>query len=218
MGMVAMVHAALGALNAVEEVLSVELPDAEVIHVMDEGLLRDLLQEGEMSSGLVARFCRLVTAAAESYPDAILTTCSSFTEFVDTAQALVSMPVLTTDGAMIEKVVQNWTRVAMMATAASAISAAEQQLAMAAMDSGKNIKIDTILVPEALEALKSGDRESHDQLIVNALRGEQDADGFMLCQFTMAHLEERISRETGVATISSLHSALQKVAALLERP
>jgi len=68
------------------------------------------------------------------------------------------------------------------------------------------------------EALKSGDRECHDQLIVDALRGGKDADGIMLCQFTMAHLEERISRETGVATISSLRSALQKVAALLEQP
>ena len=45
--------------------------------------------------------------------------------------------------------------------------------------------------------------------------GGKEADGIMLCQFTMAHLEERISRETGVATISSLRSALQKVAALL---
>jgi hypothetical protein len=47
-----------------------------------------------------------------------------------------------------------------------------------------------------------------------------DADWIMLCQFTMAHLEERIRRETGMATISSLslRSALQKVAALLEQP
>jgi len=218
MGMVAMVHATRGALNAVEEGLSVALPNAEVIHVMDEGLLRDLLQKGEMSPGLVSRFCRLVTAAAESSPDVILTTCSSFAEFVDTAQAMVSMPVLKPDGAMIEKVVQNWTHVVMVATAPSAIPVAEQQLAMAAKDSEKNIEIDTILIPEALEALKSGDRERHDQLIVDALRGRKDADGIMLCQFTMAHLEERISHETGVATISSLRSALQKVAALLEQP
>jgi len=42
------------------------------------------------------------------------------------------MPVLTLDDAMIEKVVQNWTRVSMVATAPSAIPVAEQQLAMAA--------------------------------------------------------------------------------------
>ncbi len=215
MGMVAMVHATLGALNAVEKVLSAELPNAEVIHVMDEGLLRDLLQNREMSPGLVSRFCRLVAAAAESGPDVILTTCSSFAESVDTAQAMVSMPVLTPDGAMIEKVVQEWARIVMVATAPSAIPIAEQQLAMAAKDSGKNIKIDTILVQEALEALNSGDRKRHDQLVVDALRGGKEADGIMLCQFTMAHLEERISRETGLATISSLRSALQKVAALL---
>ena len=215
MGMVAMVHATLNALNAVEAVIPVALPDAEVIHVMDEGLLRDLLQKGETSPGLVSRFCRLVTAAAESRPDVILTTCSSFAEFVETAQAMVSMPVLTPDGAMIEKVIQNWTRVVMVATAPSAIPVAEQQLSMAAKDSEKNIKIDTILVQEALEALKSRDRARHDQLIVDALRGRKDADGIMLCQFTMAHLEERISRETGVATISSLRSALQEIAAFL---
>ncbi len=208
---VAMVHTTLKALEAVKNHPQ-ELEEFDVLHLLDDGLLRDLNAQGALTPALIRRFCGLVAAAGESGPDVILVTCSSYSTCVEIAQKIVSVPVLAADGAMIDKIIANdWPRIMAVATVQGTIQPALTQLKKAADLAGKEIAVNYRVVPQAFEALKRGDRQRHDQLILEALSDIQATDVIMLCQFTMAHLEQKVMEQTGLNAVSSLSAALQKV-------
>jgi aspartate/glutamate racemase len=214
-GTVAIVHATLNSLEAMKKHQG-KLGPVGLVHLLDEGLLKDLAARGAVTPDLVYRFCRLVVAAAESNPDVILTTCSSFSNYVEVAQKMVKAPVLTPDGAMMETVIKRgWNRVMAVATLAAAIQPAQIQLAKLAEAAGKTVIADHLVVPGAYEAAQAGDLARHDRLIVEQAARIRGVDGIMLCQFTMAHLEAEVQAASGITTVSSLIAALEKVRELI---
>lgn len=214
-GKVAVVHATLNALQAMKKHQG-KLGAVSLVHLLDEGILKDLIVKGTATPDLVYRFCRLVVAAADSSPDLILTTCSSFSNYVEVAQTMVQPPVLTPDGAMLEKIInRGWTQVMAVATMASAVQPALLQLDKIAQRAGKAVTVQSLVVPGAYEAAQAGDMGLHDRLILERAAQIRGVDVIMLCQFTMAHLEAEVQAASGINTISSLIAAMEKVRQLL---
>ncbi len=214
-GKVAVVHATLNALQAVKKHQGI-LGAVSLVHLLDEGILKDLAVKGTATPDLVYRFCRLVVAAADSNPDLILTTCSSLSNYVEVAQTMVQVPVLTPDGAMIEKIInRGWTRVMAVTTMASAVQPALIQLSKIAAAAGKTVTAEYLIVPGAYDAAQAGDMARHNRLILEQTARIRGVDAIMLCQFTMAHLEAEVQNASGINTISSLIAALEKVNELI---
>lgn len=214
--LMAMIHATATVIPIVESAAATYLPGVEIVHLLDEGMLRELSRAGHVTAELRERFLEISRAAARSNPDILFVTCSSFSQLIPYIRQMLSLPVLGPDEAMIEDVVARWSSAAIVATIAPAITSATSQLEAHARSSGKSLRVSPVLVDRAFAARKSGDIELHDRLVIEAIRrSTAGVDGVMLCQFTIAHLSKRVERELGLPAVSSLESAFRRAARLL---
>ena len=117
---------------------------------------------------------------------------------------------------MVEEAVARGTRVGLIATANSTVAPSSSALRSAAAALGKDIDLRVLCNEEAIRALKSGDRERHDALVLDMASSMKDRDVIVLAQASMAHMEAPVARSTGVATLSSPERCIGQIRKLLE--
>ncbi|WP_248930750.1 aspartate/glutamate racemase family protein [Paenibacillus hamazuiensis] len=144
-------------------------------------------EQGGITPELMKRLTDLIRKAVDTKADGILLSCSSFSPLIPEIQKQFSIPVLSVDGAMLDLAVKQGRRIGVIATVAAAGPATRMLLEKAAEELGKPLQIFVDVVPEAFEALKSGDTLKHDQLIKeSAEKLLHDVDLIVLAQISMA--------------------------------
>jgi len=96
------------------------------------------------------------------------------------------------------------------------VPASERLLRLAATDAGKTVEIKTRLCSDAFAALKAGQVEKHNEMLlaeIDRLSGEVDA--IVLAQLSMSALEPRLT-STKVPVYNSGRTAFTHIRALLE--
>ena len=104
----------------------------------------------------------------------------------------------------------------MRAFAHSATPASERLLRLAAADAGKSIEIQTRLCSEAFAALKAGNPEKHNDLLLAEIDHlSSDVDAIVLAQLSMSALEPRLTA-TKVPVYNSGRTAFAEIRRMLE--
>jgi Asp/Glu/hydantoin racemase len=184
--------------------LKQNLPDLESFHVVDESLLQDLLREGKLTVSLVRRLAAQAVLAREAGGDLILFTCSSTSPAVDTARALVDVPILKIDDPLAEKAVEEGERIGLVATAPTTIEPSVKLIEAHAAKHGKQVQVNAVLEARAFQARLSGDIAEHDRIVrkaITKLAGENEV--VVLAQASMAHLAEERQDSLGVPVLAS---------------
>ena len=88
-----------------EELVGEIMSGTEVIHIVDEGLLKDIVAGGELTPDRVSRLASLASFAEASGAEAVMLTCSTAGPGVDTAKESVEVPFLKVDEAMAGRAV-----------------------------------------------------------------------------------------------------------------
>ncbi|MGE5482947.1 MAG: aspartate/glutamate racemase family protein [Bacteroidota bacterium] len=178
-------------------------PDLNLVHMLDESLLRETLREGAITPQVVRRLGRLAVSAEEFGADAVLVTCSSVSPAVDPVRPLVSIPVIKIDDAMCEEAVRLGTRIGIVATASTTLGPSSSLVREKARQVGKRVEVQTACSTEAFAALAAGDLDKHDQILkglVAQMAGEVDV--IMLAQASMARLAPLLGK-TPVPVLTS---------------
>ena len=114
---IALVHAVLPALAPMEEALAIEWPQAQVRHLLDEGLSTEVIRYGGVSSQCVARMYDVLHLAARTKPDAILLTCTAYSTMVPEARdRFPGTPLFAVDQMMVETAVAQAQHIGILAT------------------------------------------------------------------------------------------------------
>ena len=108
---VGMFHTVSKLVPMFEELAEEVMPGTEVIHVVDEGLLKDIVAGGELTPERVSRLASLA-----SFAEAVMLTCSTVGPGVDTAKDSVEVPFLKVDEAMADRAVELGPRIGVIAT------------------------------------------------------------------------------------------------------
>ncbi|GAB1482237.1 hypothetical protein MASR2M78_10520 [Treponema sp.] len=103
-----------------------------------------------------------------------------------------------------------------MATARSTLAPTTAKIAQEAADAGFQIELRTILLEEALSALKAGEGDRHDRILEDAAREIGDLDVVVLAQASMARAERRVAEACGVPVLSSPGLCVAEVKQFLE--
>lgn len=112
-----MIHAVPAAHRIAEAAFAQEFPQATVWNVLDDRLLDDARAAGGLNDELRRRMLRLIGHVMDGGAKALLLTCSSYGEVVDTARALWDLPVLKSDEAMFKAALAGaYRRVAVVAS------------------------------------------------------------------------------------------------------
>jgi hypothetical protein len=81
----------------------------------------------------------------------------------------------------------------------------------AAATGAPDARIKTILVEEALTALKTGDAETHNRLLAEAASRLGDCDAIMLAHFSTSRAFDAVCRTVGRPVLTSPHAAVEEL-------
>jgi len=184
---IALVHATVNAIEPMAAVVRRCAAQAAVLNFLDEGLIQAVHAQGGVTPAALRRLVRLIETAVGSQADGVLLTCSAFSPFNSVLAALCEVPLVSADRAMLAAAVELGRRISVIATVGAAAPAAEQQLHELALGTGRDVTVQTTVVPEAFVRLEAGDTEAHDRTVQEAARRQADwADVVVLAQISMA--------------------------------
>jgi hypothetical protein len=202
---IALVHAVLPALAPMEEAFALEWPEAQVRHIFDEGLSTEIVRYGGVTSECIARMYDVLHLAVRLRPDAVLLTCTAYSTLVPEARTRFhSAPIYAVDQMMVETAVAGAARIGVLATFAAGLEQQRIMLETEAQLRGKTVTITGSLHPEAMTALRAGDVEGHDRIVLDALPALADSvDIVLLAQVSMARVVSQIPAKYTGRVLSS---------------
>lgn len=215
MATIGFVHTVLSLPETFGSLASELAPDAEVFHIVDESLLGVTRRTGSLSPVTRGRVLGHIESAAEAGADMVVVTCSSIGPAVDASAEFVSVPVVRIDEAMADEAVSLGRRIGVLATLRTTLEPTVALVERQAAAARKDVDVVAHLCEGAFEALQSGDRERHDEIVRDGLRSvAADVDVIVLAQASMARVADTLD-EQPVPVLSSPRLGMQRVARAL---
>ncbi len=191
------------------------IPDAEILHFVDSDVLATVVREQGISNRSEQRMVHLAQAAEAAGADVIFSACSSLGPTLDAAQLAVSVPVVKIDEAMAVAAMQ-YERIGVLATVPTTLGPTSDLIAAKAAAAGRAPQITRMLCDGAFDILMGGDREAHDQLVVDqAMVLAKDVDVIVLAQASMQRLKQRLHDQTGLPVLSSPRMGVEHLAQIV---
>jgi len=214
---IALIHAVMVAIDPIQSAFAEFWPEAQPFNVLDDALSLDRERSSGLAPELSSRIVALARYARSADAAGILFTCSAFGSAIETARAEQDVPVLKPNEAMFSDALDRGRRVGMLATFAPSVASMEEEFAVAARDRGVAASVHTICVPDAMRALKAGDRATHDGLLAHAAAELAGNDTIMLAHFSTSRAFAAVSAVVAVPVLAAPRSAVLALRARLGR-
>lgn len=213
---IALIHATPVAVEPIAQSFRDLWPEAETVNILDDGLSVDRASAGELTFALSRRIVALAEYGLSTDARGILFTCSAFGPAIDAVRNAFSIPVLKPNEAMFEEALQYGDRIGMVATFAPAVASMEQEFAEEASRLRPTARLTTRLAEGAMDALRSGDSETHNRLVARAVATLPRCDATMLAHFSTSRAGAASRGATDRPVMSSPDSAVRKMRGLIE--
>jgi Asp/Glu/hydantoin racemase len=201
---VGFVHTGVTIAAMIRPMMAERLPGVASFHIVDDSLIQDLLQAGQMNPTILRRLCRQVELAEEAGAELIMVTCSSIAPGVDVARRMVSVPVMKIDEPMAEKAISLSDRIGVMATAKTTMGPSVKLIEDKASEVGKKVTILPVLSADAFDCFLRGDMTTHDRIVKEAASKLVGKVGVaVLAQASMGHLAGAIEGILKVPVLTS---------------
>ncbi len=206
---IALIHALRLSPPPIEAAFQELWPQPTLMNLLDDSLSADLARDGGLTPAMTERFLALARYAAGTGAAGILYTCSAFGACIDAVkQAFPHIPVLKPNEAMIEEAAEASGTVGLLASFAPTLASMPQEFPA-------GISVRPKLAEGALAALDRGDFGEHDRLAALAGRDLADCQVIALAQFSLARAAPAVAAATGRRVLTTPHSAVRKLRALL---
>ena len=212
---VTLIHAVQVAMQPVEEAFRSHWPEADIVHLLDSSLSPDRAKHDAISPKLHARINSLADYAVVTGTDAILYTCSAFGDAIDAAARRLALPVLKPNTSMFEVALETGKRIGMLATFAPSVDSMEEEFRLLTQKRGANALMTSIVVPEAMAALKDGNVALHNELLAAAAHGLRGCDCILLAHFSTSRAQAAVQAVSDCLVLTSPGSAVQKLRSLM---
>ena len=187
---VGMISVTLNAVNPMMKLFSekaVSQNPFTVINYLDEGLQELVAKEGKVTDKSLSRMKIIIENAIQDGAEIILLTCTVFSPFIDLFNKSFSVPVISVDGAMLDKAAAMNRSTAILCTFPATVETSKHVFMAAAKKQGVDPRVDIFLLEDAARANKAGNKEDHDRII--AREAEKMSSGYdliVLAQISMA--------------------------------
>ena len=177
--------------------------NVELLTYGDVTILSDVITYGDVYSKPAAKLIRLYSQAIMDGAEAILNTCSSVGEIVDSMQSfadVAGVPIVRIDEEMCREAVIGYDNIAVMATLSSTLNPTVGTIRHMAKVCGKKINITEILVENAFGIEQNVFKE---KMLEYAEKYAGESDIILLAQGSMSYCEEFLRDKLGKAVVSS---------------
>ena len=212
---VVMIHALAESIPPVRLAFMEEFPEAEVINLLDEGLLVDF--PGSITPKLRRRMSGLISYCQDHSADAIGLACSVYAPVVDSARDLVDVPLVSSYGPVMAEAVAAGSRVGVIATNNATMSDSEPYLKLAAQEAGREVHIKQRLATDLIQLLRQdGHTAFEKRLEQETLALATEVDVVLLSQFSFATALDHLRKVSPVPVLSAPHSSARTLKKMLE--
>ena len=202
---IALIHATRLAIAPIEKTFQDYWPEANTFNLLDEGLLKDI--DSLSSQQMNQRFQSLASYATGTGCDAILFSCSVFSDSIDSVKKIFDLPVYKPNEAMLDAIYElarekKDLKTVVMGTSQLSVDSLSSEIGEWSKTNHASIQIDKLFIDQAFELLGKGQLDLHDALIIDAVKKNQYADLIVFTQFSMASAYQQ-SQEVSSAPIFS---------------
>lgn len=202
---IALIHATRLAIPPIEKTFQDFWPEANTFNLLDEGLLKDI--DSLSSQQMNQRFQSLASYATGTGCDAILFSCSVFSDSIDSVKKIFDLPVYKPNEAMLDAIYElarekKDLKMVVMGTSQLSVDSLSSEIGEWSKINHASIQIDKLFIDKAFELLGKGQLDLHDALLMDAVKKNQYADLIVFTQFSMASAFKQ-SQEVSSAPIFS---------------
>ena len=213
---VALIHTGFALVEILTKLFKENVPEAELIHIVDDSLLREVLVNDGLTKPVKARMLNYFKSAEYYKVDCILNVCSSVGEVVDIAREIITTPIVKIDEKMAEEAVERSANIGVAATLKTTLEPTTKMIKKKALDARKIIKITQTVCPGAFEELMCGNPAKHDEIVlkdINKLAPKVDI--IVFAQGSMARLVANLDKDLAARVLTSLKSGVLEVKRVL---
>ena len=182
------IHALMNAIPTTQLAFDRGWPGADVAHLLDGSLYLDRNLGAADDAELSSRIHRLVRYSAETGAQGIIMTGSFFGEAVKQARVGMDIPVATSFEGIVERAFELERPLHILSTAPDSATLLAEELAREAAARGRELSVARQAVDGAMDALIGGDPDSHDRLVVDAVRAVDAGTAILFAQFSMERI------------------------------
>ncbi|MCF0238322.1 MAG: hypothetical protein HUK24_06955, partial [Sphaerochaetaceae bacterium] len=158
-----------------------EPEEIEVTSILDEFLVTNAKKKGFFPPENKRKLFLDLLSAQEENPDIIIVTCSSLTPFVGDLMDTFTTPIVRIDTNMCKTAAMVGKKIAVLATAPTTVEPTVSLVKSFALENNKTIEIEAFLNEEAMDELKLGHVDKHDEILGKLAREKcQDFDVVIL--------------------------------------
>ncbi len=214
--LIGLIHSTRFVVQPVHDVVASQCPNAEIINIVDEGILRVLFELGEINQRIIDWLGRMVESAVGTGVDMAVLSCSSLSPAVNAVREMVSIPFLKIDEPMAEQAVRTADRIGLVATNHTTPKPSTMLIEEVAQRLGKKPEIVPRVQADAFLKLNQGDIDGHDDVVIQAVKELlDDVDVVLLAQISIARVTEKLDAETRKRVYSSLDFIAPKILEIL---
>jgi aspartate/glutamate racemase len=156
-------------------------PEAEVRHIVDDSLLAEVLANGGVTEAVGSRMVEYYKAAEDAGASLIFNQCSSVGEVADLSKQIVKVPVIKVDEEMARAACVTGRKIGVVATLKTTLGPTCRLVESTARQMSREVEITRVLVEGAFEALISGDRGKHNEMVLDAIRKLTESVDVVVC-------------------------------------
>jgi Asp/Glu/hydantoin racemase len=213
---IALIHTGFALVDVLTRLFNARIPEAELVHIVDDSLLREVLAAGEVTRPVTRRMLAYYQAAETYNVDCIFNVCSSVGEVADLARRVVSTPVIKIDDSMAETAVARAEKIGVAATLQTTLDPTCRLVERKGSEAGRKVSIRRTLCPGAFEKLMAGQAAEHDRIVLEGIRElSEQVDVIVLAQGSMARLAENLEPGLAGRVLTSPASGVEAVRRLL---
>ena len=210
---IVLLHATPVAMAPIHSAFTDLWPEAELVNLLDDGLTIDRAKTPALTAELTDRFVRLGEYARDMQAAAILVTCSAFGPAIDRLAAELPIPVLKPNEAMFREALNSGKNIGMLATFGPAVETMTAEFEEFVAQAGSEARLTTVLVADAIDLLRKGDRESHNRLVAERAHELAHCDVIMLAHFSTSNAAEAVRSRVSIPVLTAPHAAVSLIKA-----
>ncbi len=211
------IYTALALVEDTKKLFAEIIPDCRLINLVDDSLIPDVMNAGQVTGSVARRLLDYYRAAEEAGADIILNTCSSVGEVADIGRRVASVPIIKIDDAMTAQAVELGKTIGVIATVATTLGPTVRLVRTQAQKLDKDIKIVEGLAGSAFQALLAGRPEEHDAILLQTAKDlAAQVDVIVLAQGSMARMQAKLAAETGKPVLASPRLAVEALRDMLK--
>lgn len=215
---VALIHTSFALVDPFTAIFNEMLPDIELLHIVDDWLLKDVRAAGKVTQSVARRMVLYAMGAEAAGADAILNCCSSVSETMDLARQVVITPIVKVDEPMAEEAASRGGRIGVLATVPTTLAPTSRLVERMAAGVGKSVTIRQQEVQGAFDVLLAGDAAKHDQMVLEGITTmAKDSDVVVLAQGSMARLVPQLDPGVARCVLSSPRGGIARVKEVLQQ-